>query len=110
MTQAKRVHSTPRKPAPKIKVDKPVEGEEVGAREKCRAQAYLLMEPVICDINNMATLAYDAVMNWDGASASKDDPTNSLAHFAVFHLVDMIHDLQKRYRDDDFDRSEKEVA
>jgi hypothetical protein len=66
------------------------------------------MEPVICDINNMATLAQDAVQNDDGASASKD--TNGLSHFAVFHLVDMIRDLHQRYRDDDFDRSEKAVT
>ena len=106
MAQAKRVHSTPRRTAPKIDLPEPLTGDGKAARNKRLVEAYLRMEPVICDVNNMATLAQDAVMNDGGALAGVD----SLAHFAVFHLVDMIRDLHKRYREDDFERSEKAVA
>jgi hypothetical protein len=104
MAQANRVHSTPRRIASKIDVP----SGELVARDKRLALAYLRIEPFICDINNMAALAHDAVMNQDRASASKD--ANSLAQFAVFHLIDMIRDLHRRYREDDFDRSEKAVT
>ena len=106
MAQAKRVHSTQRRTAPKIDLPKPLTSDEKTALYQRQAQAYLRMEPFICDINNMATLAQDAVLNEDRASTS----TDSLAHFAVFHLVDMITDLHKRYQEDDFERPEKEEA
>ncbi|MBA2398908.1 MAG: hypothetical protein H0V72_09445 [Bradyrhizobium sp.] len=63
------------------------------------------MEPFICDINNMATLAHDAVMEADWPGASKD--VDSVAHFAVYHLIDMIRDLQARYRREGFERCGK---
>jgi hypothetical protein len=106
MPKANRVHSTPRRTAPKIDVAKPLTSDEKSARYELFAKAYLEMEPVICDINNMATLAADAVANEDRTGKE----TNSIAHFAVFHLVDMIRDLQKRYKEDDFERPGKAVV
>jgi hypothetical protein len=108
MAKATRVHSTPRRSASKIDPPKPLTSDEKAARYQHLAEAYLRMEAVICDVNNMATLAQDAVMNDVGVCASKD--TNSLAHFAVYHLVDMIRDLHKQYLEDDFERSEKAVV
>ena len=107
MAKATKPSSTARRTAPKIEAPKILPQSERAEIYRRHSQAYLHMEPMICDIDNMATLAHDAVLNSDVSDSSRE--TNSLAHFAVFHLVDMIRDFHRRFNDDDFDPSGKEV-
>ena len=84
---------------------KPLTDSERAALSERHAKAYMAIEPFICDVDNMATLTHEAVANCDDFNSSK-----SPAIFAVFHLVDMIRDLRKRYHEDDFEQAGKAVA
>ena len=56
MTQANSVHSTPRKPAPKIKPTALANVFDDASRNEALARAFVSLEPGICDLDRMARL------------------------------------------------------
>jgi hypothetical protein len=57
-----------------------------------RAEAYFDMEPHICDVVNMGTIAVGLL----------DHPNRGLYDFAVCHLSEMLDELKARYYAMDF--------
>jgi hypothetical protein len=94
MTKANRVHSTPRKTAPKIKAKnsaKPAESEE--QRNLRHGKAFRDLENPMLDLFCMAEIASDVTIN-----PSEDQ--QEIMHFAVYRLCDMVRDLRAKYRAD----------
>jgi hypothetical protein len=56
MPKAKRVHSTPRRTAPKIKPTGPASAFDDASRNEALARAFVSLEPDICDLDRMARL------------------------------------------------------
>jgi len=57
-----------------------------------RAKAYFDMEPHICDVVNMATIAVGLL----------DHPNRELHQFAAYRLSEMLDELKTRYYAMDF--------
>jgi hypothetical protein len=87
MTQANRVHSTPRRTAPKIKVNKPAEGEE----DRKHSAAFSDLESPVGDLFCMAEITRNV------AGGITRGPENEIAAYAIFRLCDMIVDLHANY-------------
>jgi hypothetical protein len=87
MTKAKRVHSTPRRTASKIRVNKPAEGEE----DRQHSAAFSDLESPMRDLFCMAKIAREA------ASKIGRGDDNEVAVFAIFQLCDMIVDTHAQY-------------
>jgi hypothetical protein len=85
MAQAKRVHSTPRKTAPKIKVDKP---------EESHSAAFCDLESPVRELFCMAEITREV------ACRISRGPENEIAVFAICRLCDMVVDLHANYRTD----------
>jgi hypothetical protein len=90
MSKAKRVHSTPRRTASKINVNKPAEGEE----ERKHSEAFRDLESPMRELFCMAKITMDVA-----AKITRGDE-NEIAVFAVFQLCDMVRDLRAKYRAD----------
>jgi hypothetical protein len=87
MTKANRVHSTPRRTASKIKLNKPAEGEE----DRNRSAAFGDLESPMGDLFCMAKMTREAA----GRITRGDE--NEVAVFAIFQLCDMIVELRANY-------------
>jgi hypothetical protein len=88
MAQAKRVHSTPRRTASKIKVKKiakPASAESEEQRNLRHGKAFRNLETPIHE------LAADV------ATGMHEDQ-DKLAHFAIYRLCDMVRDFRAKYR------------
>jgi hypothetical protein len=86
MAKAKRVHSTPRRTASKIKADHPEQ------RDLDHAEAFRDLEGLIGSLFCMAEIAADI------ANGTTTKERIEMTHFAVFRLRDMIRDLHAEYR------------
>ena len=96
MTQANRVHSTPRRTASKIKVKKstkPVSAESEEQRNLRHGKAFRDLETPMLELYCMAEISADVVT---GVHEDQDE----LAHFAIYRVCEMVRDLRAKYRAD----------
>jgi hypothetical protein len=90
MAKANRVHSTPRRSASKIRVNKPAKGDE----ERKHSEAFSELESPMSDLFCMAKITREAALKITRG------PENEIAVFAVSRLCDMIDDLHANYSAD----------
>jgi hypothetical protein len=90
MAKATRAHSTPRRTAPEIKVNKPAEGE----KERKHSEAFRDLESPMRELFCMAEITMEATM-----SITRSDE-NEIIAFAVSQLCNMVRDLRAKYRAD----------
>jgi hypothetical protein len=86
MTQAKRVHSTPRRTASKIK--------DPGQRDLHHSDAFRDLEYTVSGIFCMAEIAAEIA---NGPTAGE---RLEMTHFALFRLRDMIREMHTKYFED----------
>lgn len=94
MTKATRVHSTPRKTAPKIqskKHAKPAESKE--QRNLLHANAFRDLEAPVRELYLMGEIAADI------AHGMHEDQ-RELMHFSIHNLCERIRDFRAKYRAD----------
>jgi hypothetical protein len=94
MAKANRVHSTPRKTAPKIKVKKsakPAESEE--QRNLRHGKAFRDLEMPMLELYCMAEISAEVAT---GVHEDQDE----LSHFAIYRICEMVRDLRAKYSAD----------
>lgn len=91
MTQAKRVRSTPRTSASKIKINLTANGQD---RDRHHAEAFRGLETPIRELWCMAEIAEDV------AAAPMTNEQIEVIHFTIYRLNEMIRDLRAKYQAD----------
>jgi hypothetical protein len=90
MPKANRVHSTPRRTASKIRVNKPAKGDE----ERKHSEAFSDLESPMSDLFCMAEITRGV------ACKITRGPENEIAVFAICRLCDMIVELHAKFATD----------
>jgi hypothetical protein len=96
MTQANRVHSTPRRTASKIKVKKstkPASAESEEQRNLRHGKAFRDLEAPMLELYCMAEISAEV------ATGVREDQ-DELAHFAIYRVCEMVCDLRAKYQAD----------
>jgi hypothetical protein len=88
MAKAKRVHSTPRRTASKIKADSV---KNPGQPDLDHAEAFRDLEAPIASLFCMAEIAAEVT------NERNTDERIEMTHFAVYRLRDVIRDLRDEY-------------
>jgi hypothetical protein len=97
MTTAKRVLSTPRRTASKIKVKKsakPASAESEEQRNLRHAEAFRDLEHPILDLFCMAEIAADV------ANDRISEDQQEIMHFSIYGICKMVRELRAKYRAD----------
>jgi hypothetical protein len=94
MAKAKRVHSTPRRTASKIKATKPAESEQ--ERNLRHSEALRDLEAPVRELFCMSEITQDAAGALTGSHGDQDE----IVFFAIQQLCKMVRDLRAKYRAD----------
>ena len=94
MTQANRVHSTPRRTAPKIKAKKSAKPADSKEQRNLRhGEAFRGLEMPMFELYCMAEISAEIAT---GVHEDQDE----LVHFAIYRICEMVRDLRAKYRAD----------